>query len=98
MKETEFLKAFITVGYYNGYEDKIIEIYDYIKGIKCDNRTSIAFPSNILSYDSDMYDRVLWSTLVIMFGDYGISPRTAWIEKKEECLKFLEYVIKEISE
>ena len=28
-----------------------------------------------------------------MFGSCGTSPRTGWIEQREECAKFLEQVV-----
>lgn len=36
---------------------------------------------------------VIWQMLVEMFGNCGTSPRTGWIEQREECAKFLEQVV-----
>lgn len=48
-------------------------------------------------FNLDMYHNdelnVLWLLLVKMFGDYGISPRSGWIEKRSECANFLETLV-----
>lgn len=36
---------------------------------------------------------MLWQMLVEMFGDCGTSPRTGWIEERDECADFLEMVV-----
>lgn len=36
---------------------------------------------------------VIWMMLVEMFGNCGTSPRTGWIEKREECAYFLQQVV-----
>lgn len=36
---------------------------------------------------------VIWMILVEMFGSCGTSPRTGWIEKREECAEFLETIV-----
>ena len=36
---------------------------------------------------------MLWQMLVEMFGTCGTSPRTGWIEKRDECADFLEMIV-----
>ena len=36
---------------------------------------------------------VIWIMLVEMFGNCGTSPRTGWIEKREECAEFLQQIV-----
>lgn len=36
---------------------------------------------------------MLWQMLVEMFGSCGTSPRTGWIEKREDCANFLEMIV-----
>ncbi len=33
--------------------------------------------------------QLIWSLTVCIFGDYGVSPRVGWIERKEDALRFL---------
>ena len=42
---------------------------------------------------------MFWQMLVEMFGNCGTSPRTGWIENRDECADFLEMVVqyKELS-
>ena len=35
---------------------------------------------------------------VLMYGDYGTSPRSGWIEKSEESLKFFEGLYNDVKE
>ncbi len=47
-------------------------------------------------YDTfKVFDRhtVIWQMLVQMFGNYGESPRTGWIDQKTECADFLQSLI-----
>jgi len=50
------------------------------------------------NYLVDMYYNeelnILWLLLVEMFGSCGTSPRSGWIEKKEECAEFLETIVR----
>lgn len=46
-------------------------------------------------YTLDLYGRhtVIWQMLVNMFGCCGTSPRTGWIEERQECADFLQMVV-----
>lgn len=46
------------------------------------------------NFEWDKRHTVIWQMLVEMFGECGTSPRTGWIEKREECAEFLEEIIK----
>lgn len=52
--------------------------------------------------DKDWYfDKELntyWTMFVLMYSDYGTSPRSGWIEKSEESLKFFEELYNDIKE
>ena len=48
----------------------------------------------IYSYNlSGSAERLLWSMLVLMFGDYGTSPRTGWINDITGCIEFIEFFV-----
>lgn len=48
----------------------------------------------IYSYNlSGSAERLLWSMLVLMFGDYGTSPRTGWIADMTGCIEFIEFFV-----
>lgn len=85
----EGLVALLDVLYYNGYKEVIYELISYIESNE--DVYGISQP-NFLGNDYDDPLRILWSVLVMLYGDYGTSPRTGWIEKdrKKECLNALK--------
>lgn len=46
------------------------------------------------NFEWDERHTVIWQMLVEMFGNCGTSPRTGWIERREECAEFLKEIIK----
>lgn len=79
----------LTVLWYNDFEDKIEELIRYIS-------SSMDFPDycpHPESWSQDSYNSpmgLLWSCLVLEFGDFGSSPRYGWIVDKlgaVNCLK-----------
>lgn len=88
------LESLLWVLSYNGYDESIKKIYEYICSFD-DEIPLIPYPSDekILSENPDAPDRILWSVLVMEYGDYGTSPRYGWIDKprkpKEEIEKWL---------
>lgn len=53
--------------------------------------------SDVLELENDFQSpnefNVIWMLLVEIFGNCGTSPRTGWIEKREECAEFLEQIV-----
>ena len=98
MDENCVMDALITVGFYNGWDKHILAICDYLKKAARENQWA-TFPNEILSeIDVDTYPRILWSVLVVAFGNYGSSPRFGWIESVRiaECVAALEEPIKDL--
>ena len=77
------LGSLLDVGWYNGLEEDIKQISSYIreKSMITDS-AMIQFPSFLKEYDCNHYLRVLWSVLVMEYGDYGTSPRFGWLESE----------------
>lgn len=71
------IDALLWVLWYNGHDDKIMRIYNYLK--ETADKSQVSYP-DWLSDDADAPDRILWSVLVMLDGDYGTSPRYGWIE------------------
>lgn len=38
-------------------------------------------------------ESLLWSMLVLMFGDYGTSPSSGWIDDITGCVEFIEFFV-----
>ena len=86
------LESLLVIGFYNGLEEEIKEISSYIReNSTITNSAIIQFPSFLKEYDCNHYLRVLWSVLVLEYGDYGTSPRFGWLESAS--VKELPYEI-----
>ena len=56
------------------------------------------FNEQFIEPDSDCFEvygrhTVIWQMLVEMFGNCGTSPRTGWIEERQECANFLQMIV-----
>lgn len=94
----QLLDAVDRVVFYNGLYDLITE---WIKwGDEEANMYLIKCPPNYLCDATKCTGgdigqaQFLWMLAVIMYGDYGTSPRYGWIYKKnwEECKKFFDRI------
>ena len=93
MDYEELIDAMACIVCYNSYEDVLKDISDYIKYYNKDKFAS--FPKKILkTYKVDEFPNIVWALMVIMFGDYGTSPRFGWIdiENKDKALAFLNSI------
>ena len=50
----------------------------------------------LTSLTEDGYEQlqVIWMICVMLFGDYGTSPRNGWIENKDEFFTFIDMITK----
>lgn len=95
MNYEELIHALASVVFYNSYEDVLKNISDYIRHYDREEYYSFAYPKKILKeYKVDEFPNIVWALMVIMFGDYGTSPRFGWIdvENKEKALAFLNSI------
>ena len=95
MNYKELIDAIACIVCYNGYEDVLKDVSDYIKYYKQDEFRCISYPKKILKgYKVDEFTNIVWALMVIMFGDYGTSPRFGWIgiENKDKALSFLNSI------
>lgn len=85
-------------GWYNGLRDDILMLTEHAIGsinTTVDiQRQMIAAPAWV---NYDMPDHVessyLWMLSVMMFGDYGTSPRYGWVEKPIQMLDFITRIL-----
>ena len=83
----ELIEAIKRACWYNGYEEYLEEIKNQIEQT----------PTNKYSYSYDYNDegfQVVYMILVLLFGDYGTSPRFGWIEmkNKDKALAFIDKI------
>lgn len=87
----QFDESFFDVLWYNGYEDEVGKLLKYMKNSKpLDEYATLPIPDYLRDEDCDFPPRLLWSCLVIMFGDYGTSPRYGWIDRLDEAIAWIE--------
>lgn len=82
--------ALSTACWYDGYNTFLLIVAEDMK--KCINEGA---KRNYMYTDtfSGSAERLLWSMLVIMFGDYGTSPRSGWVDDIEGCIEFIEFFV-----
>ena len=89
------IKSLLWVLWYNGYKEEIRALYEYIKN---NDGIIIQYPDRLLSDDCNKPDRILWSVLVMEYGDYGTSPRYGWIENKQKAVEEFERFFSDFGE
>jgi len=92
-------RALVDALWYNVGAEAIKTIGDRFKEFNQDESSHYLSTDDI---NKDWYhDKELntyWTMFVLMYGDYGTSPRSGWIEKTEESLKFFEGLYNDIKE
>ena len=92
----ELIDALDSLVWYNGAYDDLVKVKKYVKTY--DAPGVIHFPIHIFKdRENDNYTpRVIWFLMVCMFGSYGTSPRSGWIDRKnrERAISFLDAVLK----
>lgn len=76
------IMSFLWLAWYNGFLEEVNDIYEALK--KADEYT-VSRPDKWREKQEWGVDEpcgVFWSWLVMMYGDYGTSPRFGWIESK----------------
>jgi hypothetical protein len=83
--------ALDSVVWYNGYWDNVKEWIDDLE--KLSGVETFYHPKSITITDGGL--EVLWMICVLLFGNYGTSPRSGWVEKTKECREFLIWLTKD---
>ena len=86
IKVDELIDALDSVTWYNGFAEYIRE-WTEGKHLSIDAGGSISLKwadySELNEWDRAQI-QVIWMICVCLFGDYGTSPRTGWIDKENE--------------
>lgn len=88
-------QAFASVCWYYGlyhfFADLITECED-----KVDKSGRVTIAGSIFEEMMNSFGvELIWCFCVLMFGNYGVSPRCGWIEDWESCKKFLHDIVDE---
>lgn len=85
-------EALDSVVWYNGYW---VIVKKWIEALEDPKSNHIHRPDE---YRGDGGLEILWMICVLLFGNYGTSPRSGWIEKTKECREFLIWLTKNAKE
>lgn len=95
MKEDRFFTAFTKIAWYNGHYKWLCKLVEELKN-SLNERYPYTNPFRPDEWNKEPH--VLYMMLVSTFGDWGTSINSGWIDKKKECINFLEQVLKDIEE
>ena len=86
-KYYELLDALDSVVWYNGLYDQLKHWQELLMMAKAD-RTHLLRP--IFPEDLREQLEIFWMLLVCLYGDYGTSPRSGWIEELDHAHDFID--------
>lgn len=83
----QILSAIETIVNYNG----LFEPLDYVKTMLETKRDYYTRPNQFSGGDWEQFE-IIWMLLVLLYGNYGTSPRYGWIEKPVEASEFINAI------
>lgn len=92
MASEAFIDALDGVVWYNGLGEHVLKWKTYDQ-----NSTEFIYPYRMYIHkeiDRSDYDQllVIWMICVLLFGDYGTSPRTGWINDWDGFYEFIDKI------
>lgn len=82
----EWENGFSCIAFYNGYEEWLWDLADELDACE---EPIFSVPTD-LEWFTDKH--ALWMMLVALFGDWGTSIRSGWIERPKEAAEFINRV------
>lgn len=89
----ETLKSIVA---YNGHSQWLKEIIKALEEKKKEKYSNYCIPLPTSEWHTEKH--TIWMLLVGMFGDWGTSIRSGWIEQYDDCIEFIESLIREDEE
>lgn len=89
-----YLEAYINSLCYNGHDETLMHLMRWILDqmeLKPDEYIEI--PDFISNLDCDHPLHILWSTMIMLHGNYGTSPRYGWLEPSQDLLNTILTII-----
>lgn len=91
--------ALVDALWYNIGADAIKTIVDKLKEPnKGDSINCFSTEDIDLDWYFDKEANTYWTMFVLMYGDYGTSPRSGWIKKTKESIEFFESLYNDLKE
>lgn len=98
MNYEQLIEVLDSITWYNGIYEPLLDLKKDL--LNCDIKGHYTKCNDNLEYKHELfYDNqfeVFWMMLVLMFGDYGTSPRSGWLclENKEKIIEFIDKITK----
>lgn len=103
-EKDDVYRAFVDMYWYNLEPDFIVwlrnKVHDMYHSVNYNKFDNISFTEVDEKYDLSGDLQFVWGMLVLMFGDYGTSPRTGWlnVDEDQKLLDFLNDMVEDLSE
>ena len=98
----DILDILDSITWYNGIGESLIKLKeDLIK--QNDNGNYLIIDHNLEYKNKEFADKqfeIFWMMLVLLYGDYGTSPRSGWLEikNKDKIINFIDKITKTTQE
>ena len=102
MKLEDLIGVLDSITWYNGIYEGLLKLKEDLINQKTDGnylRTDDNLKEKHEEFDNDQFE-IFWMMLVLLYGDYGTSPRSGWlyIENKEKIIEFIDKITKTSTE
>ena len=95
--ESKIIDALDSVTWYNGLYSPLWKLKDELEN--CMDESIYCFDDDLNEKYTDGYNpqfEILWMILVLLYGNYGSSPRSGWLysKNKDNIIKFIDRITK----
>ena len=96
MKLEDLIDALDGITWYNGIYEPLLKLKEDLINQKTDDnylRKDNFLKGKHKGFDDDQFE-IFWMMLVLLYGDYGTSPRSGWLEmkNKEKIIEFIDKI------
>jgi lipoprotein NlpI len=94
MNYEQLIDVLDSITWYNDIYEPLLDLKKDL--LNCDNKGNYTNCNDNLEYFYNEQFEIFWMMLVLMFGDYGTSPRSGWLylDKKEKIIEFIDKITK----
>lgn len=85
--------ALVRACWYDGVTEFMVSIASEMERVHEDNGARQYHYSFEYTGAGYQKNELIWEILVLMFGDYGCSPRVGWITDIPECVEFIKFFL-----
>lgn len=98
----ELIYALNVIVFSNGIYEPLLKLKEDLINQKTDDNYLLIgeFPKYKHEEFNDSQFEIFWMMLVLLYGDYGTSPRSGWLEmkNKEKIIEFIDKITTELKD